>query len=268
MFALGSRFSEAPPVSVVLITGASSGMGAATAVEFAKIGKSLVLVGRNAEKLQKTKESCVAAALPETPVPHIIVADLGVDENVRRIIAETISKFSRLDVLVNCAGIGLYKSIKNGSMDEFDEVMRVNLRAPYLLTKLAIPHLERSKGNIVNVSSVMSYRGFTNVNAYSTSKAALDQFTRCTALELAPKKIRVNVVSPGFTTGNFQKSAGVSEDAYNALVEASKESYPLGRAGDPEDVADAIVFLASDKAKFITGAVLPVDGGKNLQCPR
>lgn len=153
-------------------------------------------------------------------------------------------------------------------MTDFDQLLRINLRAPYMLTKLCVPHLEQRQGNIVNVSSIMSFRGFLNVNAYSTSKAALDQFARCTALELAPKMIRVNVVNPGFTTGNFQKSAGVSEEAYNALVEASKESYPLGRAGDPEDVAQAILFLASDKAKFITGTLLPVDGGKNLQCPR
>lgn len=253
---------------VVLITGASSGMGAATAVEFAKEGASLVLVGRNLQNLQKSKETCVSVALKDTLDPLTIVADLGIDSDVERIIQETVSRFSRLDILVNSAGIGLYKSIENTAMADFDQLMRVNLRAPYLLTKLSIPYLEQTQGNIVNVSSVMSYRGFLNVNAYSTSKAALDQFAKCTALELAPKKIRVNVVSPGFTTGNFQKSAGVSEEAYNALVETSKESYPLGRAGNPEDVAHAILFLASDKAKFITGAVLPVDGGKNLQCPR
>lgn len=253
---------------VVLITGASSGMGASTALEFAKEGASLVLVGRNTVNLQKTAQNCVTDALTGSSDPFIIIADLSVDSDVERIIQETVTKYNRLDVLVNCAGIGLYKSVENTTMDEFDRVLRVNTRAPFLLTKLAIPYLEQTKGNIVNVSSIMSFRNFLNVNAYSTSKAALDQFAKCSAMELAPKRIRVNVVNPGFTTGNFQKSAGVSEEAYNALVEASKESYPLGRAGDPEDVAHAILFLASDKAKFITGVVLPVDGGKSCQCPR
>lgn len=158
--------------------------------------------------------------------------------------------------------------MEDTTMDEFDQLMNTNIRAPFLLTKLAIPHLTATQGNIVNVSSVMGFRGFLNVNAYSTSKAALEHFTRCSALELASKKIRVNAVSPAFTTGNFQKNNGVSEETYNMLVESSKTSYPLGRAGEPEDVAEAIAFLASDKARFITGVNLPVDGGKSCQCPR
>ena len=123
---------------VVLITGASSGMGAATAVEFAKEGASLVLVGRKLQNLQKIKENCVSVALKDIPEPLVIVADLEIDADLERIIQET----------------------------EFDRLMRVNVRAPVLLTKLAIPYLELTQGNIVNVSSIMSFRGFLNVNGY------------------------------------------------------------------------------------------------------
>src|SRR6266705_1505 len=134
----------------------------------------------------------------------------------------------------------------------------VNLRAVFHLMQLATPHLIKTKGNVVNISSVTGLRSFPGVLAYCVSKAAVDQLTRCAAMELAPKGIRVNAVNPGVTITNLHRRSGMEEERYSAFLEHSKTTHPLGRAlnrvGTPEEVADLIVFLASDKAAWITGA--------------
>lgn len=248
---------------VVLITGASSGVGAGTAVAFAKEGASLAITARSLSNLEQTKKNCIAVAAQGTPQPFIIIADITKEADIQRIVTETVSKFGKIDILVNNAGANKYHTIDNITMDLFDFVIQTNLRSVYFLTNLVIPYLQKSQGCIVNVSSIGGVRPTFNANTYCASKAALDQFTRCSAVELGPKKIRVNTVSPGLIAGSFQKSAGMDEEVYRKMMEGVKQSYPLGRIADPEDVADAICFLASEKAKYITGVVLPVDGGKS-----
>lgn len=169
---------------------------------------------------------------------------------------------------MNCAGIIELGSIENTSLDQYDRLFNVNVRSIYYLTMLAVPHLIQTKGSIVNVSSVNGIRSFPNVLAYNMSKSALDQFTRCTALELAPKQVRVNSVNPGVTVTELQKRGGLDEEAYTKFLERSKETHALGRPGQPEEVARAIAFLASDDSSYITGASLPVDGGRHAMCPR
>jgi len=134
--------------------------------------------------------------------------------------------------------------------------------------RAATPHLKRSKGSIVNVSSVTGLRAFPGVLAYCVSKAGMDQLTRCAALEMAPHGVRVNAVNPGVTISNLHRRSGMTEEAYAAFLERSKDTHPLGRAGQPEEIADLIWFLASAHAGWITGETISIDGGRHLTCAR
>lgn len=255
---------------VVLITGASSGIGAGAARYFASLGAKLVLTGRNADNLRKVATECVfAKSVGDWPAPlQIVIEDLNSAVDAKRIIDETIACFGRLDVLVNSAGILERGSIESGSLDVYDRTMDVNMRSVYQLTQLAVPHLVKVRGNVVNVSSVTGIRSFPGVLAYNVSKSALDQFTRCTALELADRGVRVNSINPGVIVTNIHKRGGMSEAEYAEFLERCKNTHALGRAGTVEDTAKAIAFLASDMASFITGVQLPVDGGRHAMCPR
>lgn len=250
---------------VVLITGASSGIGAATAVHFALEKASLVIVGRNEENLRKIEKECNSASSNSTLV---IVADVTIETNVQKIIDETIKTFGRLDVLVNNAGILEKGSIEDTSLEQFDRLMNTNVRSMYHLTMLAVPYLIQSKGSIVNVSSVTGTRSFPGVLSYCVSKAAVDQFTKCVALELAPKGVRVNSVNPGVIITEIHKRGGMDEKSYNEFLEKCKETHALKRPGEAKEVASAILFLASDASSFITGELLHVDGGRHAMCPR
>lgn len=253
---------------VILITGASSGIGAATAIYFAQRGATLSLTGRNQENLQKTATECLKVLPPGTVEPLLIQADVTTD--TERIMVQTIEHFGRLNILINNAGIVAFNTIETTSMAEYDEIMATNLRSVYHLTMLAVPHLIKTQGNIVNVSSLYGLRSPPGTLAYCVSKAALDQFTNCTSLELAPKKVRVNSVNPGvIIMTDIQRRGGMSDASYQAYLESVKTTYPLGRLGQPEEVAEAIGFLASDEhAGYLTGVKLPVDGGLFNQCPR
>lgn len=251
---------------VVLVTGASSGIGAATAKLFAGLGASVSLTGRNNENLKKVAEEC--AEIANTSKPFVIQGELTNENDTKRIVNSTLEHFGRLDVLVNNAGVLETGTIENTSLDQYDRVMNVNVRSIYDLTILAVPHLIKTKGNIVNVSSVNGIRAFPGVLAYCMSKAAVDQFTRCVALDLAPKQVRVNCVNPGVTVTNLHKRGGMDDEQYKKFIERSSETHALGRPGTPEEVARTIVFVAGDGASFITGASIPVDGGRHAMCPR
>ncbi|XP_053396509.1 3-oxoacyl-[acyl-carrier-protein] reductase FabG-like [Mercenaria mercenaria] len=245
---------------VALITGASSGIGAATAKLFSKLGASVALTGRNEENLQRVGQDCTKAL--------VIPGDLVKEDDTKKVLETTISHYGCLDVLVNCAGIIELGNIENTTLEQYDKLFNINVRSIYHLTMLAVPHLIKTKGNIVNVSSVNGLRAFPNVLAYCMSKSAVDQFTRCVALELAGKQVRVNAVNPGVTVTELQKRGGLDPDAYEKFLERSKETHALGRPGQPDEVAAAIAFLASDSASFITGVTIPVDGGRHAMCPR
>lgn len=251
---------------VVLITGASSGIGAATAKQFARLGASLALTGRNLENLESVASQCPIQG--NAPKPFLVTGELTSENDTRHILDATLKHFGRLDVLVNNAGMIESGSIENTSLEQYDRVMNTNVRSIYHLSMLAVPHLVETKGNIVNVSSVNGIRSFPGVLAYCLSKAAVDQFTRCVALELAEKQVRVNSVNPGVTVTNLHKRSGMEEEQYRQFLEKTKQTHALGRPGDPDEVARAIVFLASEDASFITGASLPVDGGRHAMCPR
>ncbi|GAB0098482.1 3-oxoacyl- [Sergentomyia squamirostris] len=251
---------------VVLITGASSGIGEGTAQLFAQEGAMVAITGRNEARLRETLNKCKA---PASGLSHlVIVADVTNEDDVKTIINNTIAHFGQLNVLVNNAGILEGGSIEETSLEQYDKIMNTNVRSVYHLTMLAVPHLIKTKGNIVNVSSVTGTRSFPNCLAYCISKSAVDQFTKCTALELAPKQVRVNAVNPGVIVTDIHKRGGMDDAAYAAFLEKGKNTHALGRVGTVDEVANGILFLASERASFITGANLPVCGGRHVMCPR
>ena len=246
----------------IIITGASSGIGRAAAELFLREGARVALVARSREALARVAELAVGTGA------FIIAADLSREDQSEDAVAQAVEALGGLDVLVNAAGIIRSGRIEDTSLEMWDEMMNINLRSVFHLMKLAAPHLERTRGNIVNVSSVTGLRSFPGVVAYCVSKAGLDQLTRCAARELAPKGIRVNAVNPGVVVTRLHRSGGMSEEAYAAFLEHSKTTHPLGRVGSPEEVAEAIRFLASDQAAWITGVTVSVDGGRALTCAR
>ncbi len=249
---------------VAIITGASSGIGRAAALLFANKGSTVIAVGRNEKELVSLSAS--VESKKGSVKPHL--ADMSELSQIDRLVSETLHQHGQIDVLVNSAGIIRNGTIENTALDEFDKMMNINLRSVFALTQKCVPSLIETKGNIVNVSSVAGTRAFPNVLAYCISKAAIDQLTRCISVELASKKVRVNAVNPGVVVSNLHKRGGMDDEAYQAFLEHSKETHPIGRPGTPQEVAELIYFLASEKASWITGATYAIDGGRAQTCAR
>jgi len=249
---------------VAIVTGASSGIGRSTARLFAMNGASVVAVGRNEHELGKLRDEIRDG---EGSI-RIHLADVTEFSQVDRLISETVQHLEKIDVLVNAAGIIKNGNIEDTTLDEWDKMLNINLRCVFYLMQKCVPHLVESKGNIVNVSSVTGPRAFPNVLAYCVSKAGVDQLTRCAALELASKGVRVNAVNPGVVVTNLHKRSGMSDEKYEAFLEHSKTTHPIGRPGDADEVAELIMFLASDKAGWITAATYEIDGGRGQTCAR
>jgi NAD(P)-dependent dehydrogenase (short-subunit alcohol dehydrogenase family) len=248
----------------VIVTGASSGIGRAAAEAFGREGASVLVVGRDEAALA---ESATAVRLAGGR-PVMCRADVTAPEAAEQITATALDAFGGIDVLVNAAGVIASGTLEATSDETWDTMMAVNARAPFRLMRAVAPQLVKRKGNVVNVSSVNGLRSFPGVLAYCVSKAAVDQLTRCAAIELAPLGVRVNAVNPGVTVTNLHRRSGMDEAQYAAFLERSKTTHPLGRPGRPDDVAALIVFLASDRAGWMTGETIPVDGGRHLTCAR
>lgn len=249
---------------VVIITGASSGIGRATALLFAENGAKVVAVGRNQKELNTLRDE----ALEKDGTIKIYLADLCETTQVERCFSYMAENFGQIDVLVNAAGIIANGSVENTMLEDWDKMLNINLRSVFFMMQKCVPLLAKTKGNIVNVSSVAGSRAFPNVLAYCVSKAAIDQLTRCSALELAPQGIRVNAVNPGVVVTNLHKRGGMEDEKYQDFLEHSKTTHPIGRVGEPSEIADLIYFLASEKASWITGATYEIDGGRAQTCAR
>ena len=249
---------------VAFVTGATSGIGHACAIGFANEGAKVVCIGRKPEALKDVEQT----------IRHLgaevltIEADVSEVEQAEQAVKRATEVFGGIDVLVNAAGHISTGTIENTSLEAWDDMMNVNVRAAFQLMQKAVPSLIERRGNIVNVSSVTGLRSFPGVLAYCVSKAALDQLTRCASLELAAKGVRVNAVNPGVVVTQIHKRGGMNDEAYAAFLEHSKTTHPLGRTGRPEEIADLVLFLASDKASWITGATYSIDGGRGQTCAR
>lgn len=252
-----------PPSSspVAVITGASSGIGQAAARRFLAAGWHVVAVGRQADRLH-----ALAATAPGRV--RVAVHDLLTNEAIGTLARETAAAEDRVDALVNAAGVIANDTLAGVARDAFDRMIALNVTTPVLLAQALLPWLERAKGAVVNVSSVTGTRAFPGIFSYCVSKAALDQATRCAALELAPRGIRVNAVNPGVIVTELHRRGGMDEARYAAFLQHSKSTHPLGRPGEASEVAEAIFFLGTATSSFITGTTLAVDGGRAETCAR
>lgn len=249
---------------VAIVTGATSGIGRETAQAFARDGAAVVLVGRVDQALTDLKKALENSG-------HRAVtcrADVTTQDAPERIVGTAIDAFGGIDVLVNAAGVIATGTVETTDDEAWDSMMAVNLRAPFRLMRAAVMHLKQRKGAVVNVSSVNGLRSFAGVLAYCVSKAGVDHLTRCAALEMAPHGVRVNGVNPGVTITNLHRRGGMDDEQYGAFLARSKETHPLGRPGKPEEVASLILYLASDRASWMTGETIPIDGGRHLTCLR
>ena len=241
---------------IALITGGSRGIGFATAKIMSENGATVVITGKDSKRLEKSV----------LKIPNSIgfVADIRKTDEVKNVVRKTIEKFGKLDILVNNAGIfPKIKQLHEIEEDEWNEVLDVNLTGQFRFTKEAIPHLQKTSGSIINISSdagLKAYQGF-NADAYSASKAALIILTKCWALEYAKYKIRVNCICPGVVDTDMTKQFLKTQQDKDFM----DNEHPIGRIGKPEEIAKAIMYFVSDDASWTTGAVLAVDGGESIK---
>ncbi|WP_313068937.1 SDR family NAD(P)-dependent oxidoreductase [Atlantibacter hermannii] len=242
-----TRFQQ----KVVVITGAGSGIGAGAAQRFAREGASVVLVGRTPDKLEK-----VAAQLPQGK--HLVVpCDVSSADEVQNLAQRVIDEYGRVDVLVNNAGVIVQGRIHEISLNDWETLMATDLNGVFYCTHYFMPELLKTKGNVVNISSVSGLGGDWGMSVYNAAKGAVTNFTRALAMDYGADGVRVNAICPGFTFTELTEDMKQNEP----LLQKFYERIPLKRAGEPEDIADAIAFIASDDARYITGVNLPVDGG-------
>jgi len=245
---------------VALVTGSSSGIGEAIALQFAQYGARVTITGRDAAALERVASQIDKVSQGIKPLS--IVGNLLDDTLPEKLINETLKHFGRLDILVNNAG----GATPNGTfaseqlLEEYDNVMKLNVRSVVQLISLAVPHLEKTQGNIINISSVAAIKPYQAV--YSISKAALDMATRTAALELGPKGIRVNSINPGPVNTGFLRSRNIPAENREQFYKNRIETSLLGRIGTAEDIANLASFLASQDARNITGSIYLNDSGE------
>ena len=241
---------------VALVTGGSRGIGYATAKILSENGATVIITGKDSERLEKSSSeisNCIG-----------IAGDIQNTDDVKNVVKKTVEEFGRLDILVNNAGIfPQIKKLHEIKEEEWDKVIDVNLTGQFRFTKEAIPHLQKTSGSIINISSdagLKAYQGF-NADAYSAAKAALIILTKCWALEYAKDKIRVNCICPGVVDTDMTKPFLKTQNDREFM----DNEHPIGRMGQPEEIANAIIYFASDDASWTTGAVLAVDGGQSTK---
>jgi dihydroanticapsin dehydrogenase len=241
---------------IALVTGGSRGIGYAIAKILSENGAKVVITAKNPKILKKS--------VSEIPNSIGIVADVRKSRDVKNVVSKTIKKFGKIDILVN--NVGIFPKIKQlHEIDEkeWEEVLDVNLTGQFRFTKETIPYLQKTSGCVINISSdagLKAYQGF-NADAYSASKAALIVLTKCWALEYAKDKIRVNCVCPGVVDTDMTKPFLKTQSDREFM----DNEHPIGRIGKPEEIAKAVMYLASDDASWTTGAILTVDGGESIK---
>jgi meso-butanediol dehydrogenase/(S,S)-butanediol dehydrogenase/diacetyl reductase len=240
---------------MAIVTGAGSGIGRACALALAREGANVALVGRRKNLLEK-----VAAQLGTSAV--VLAADVSQKSEVDRIVEQTVSRFGGLNVLLNNAGALYIGTAEQITEEQWDETFNVNVRAVWLLSRAVLPAMRRTGGgSIINMASVLGINGARNRAAYAASKGAVVLLTKCMALDHGQEQIRVNAICPSFIETDLT-AAVISKAPDPNSVRAERTSvHPLGRLGQPEDVAGLAVYLASDESSWVTGSIFPVDGG-------
>ena len=233
---------------VAVVTGGSTGIGRATAEKYLEYGAEVVIANRSAEAGRATAEELGC---------EFVRCDVGEYEQLRAVVEATVEDYGRLDVLVNNAGIGRAGTVEEMALEDWHDVMRVNLNGVMYGTRAALPHLRESGGSVVNVASIYGLVGGPGATAYATAKGAIVNFTRSVAIDYAERNVRVNAICPGFVQTPMTEPA-FSEDEFYEYVNGQT---PMGRVAQPEEIAGLAMFLASDEASYITGANIPVDGG-------
>lgn len=240
---------------VAIVTGAGSGIGRACALALAREGASVTLVGRRKDRLERAAQQIGDSAL-------VVSADVGKKSDIDRMVAQTVSRFGGIHVLVNNAGILHIGNCEQISEQQWDETFRVNVRAVWLLSCAVLPPMrEAGGGSIINLASVLGINGARNRAAYASSKGAVVLLTKCMAIDHALDKIRVNAICPGFVETELTDAVLSKAPDREAARRERAAVHPIGRLGRPEDIAGMAVYLASDESAWVTGAVLPVDGG-------
>lgn len=242
---------------VVIITGASSGIGRAAALRFASQGDKVLITGRRAGPLEQT--------MAEHGNITGLVADTASPEDAERTIAAAVDSWGRVDALVNNAGAGAILPLSDAEAARITDIFSVNVIGPSLLARAALAHLKATRGTIINISSTFGHRPAAALSHYAASKAALEHLTRCWALELAPLGIRVNAVAAGPTeSGALTGMMGLTPEQAAAVKAEERARIPLGRRGAPNDVAEWIVRLAGPASEWMTGQIIAIDGGLGL----
>jgi meso-butanediol dehydrogenase/(S,S)-butanediol dehydrogenase/diacetyl reductase len=236
---------------VVIVTGAGSGIGAGTARRFLQEGAFVVVNGRREHKLHETIAGFDAAKSFVHP------GDVSDEEYVKRLVEDTITRFGKLDVFVNNAAIAIFGPFAQTTTQDWRKLMATDLDSVYFACREALPHLLKTKGTIINVSSVSGLGGDWGLSSYNAAKGAITNFTRSLALEYGSRGVRINAVAPSLTS----TEATVDLEKSEAVMAAFRDRLPIGRSATPEEVAGVIAFLASKDAIFINGVNLPIDGG-------
>lgn len=240
-----------------IVTGGAMGIGKAVAKLLAERGANVLIVDLAEEKAAET----VSEIRAEGGTAYYFKADISIKSDCDNAVKKAIELFGKLDVLSNNAGIQLYGTVESTSEEEWDKVMNVNLKSVYLMCNQAIPHLKRTKGAIINMSSVQAFATQRNVAAYTTSKHALIGLTKSMAIDFARDGIRVNCVAPGTVNTPMLEYAAALDPNPDSVYEACGNMHPLGRIARAEEVAEVVAFLASEKASFVTGSCYLADGG-------
>ncbi len=247
---------------VVIITGGALGIGRACAIEFAREGASVTIADINAEAGQSTLEALANAGTPG----YLVVGDVARVSECERVVRETVERFGGVDVLFNNVGIqplDSYRNVENTTEEMWDRILDVNLKSYFLMSKYAIPEIRRRGGGaIVNTASVQGLQSQRGVPAYAASKGGVLSLTRQMALDYAAENIRVLAICPGtIDTEMVRASAAREPDGVQAALDRYGKTHPVGRIGTGQDIANVVAFLASDKASFMTGEYVCIDGG-------
>lgn len=245
---------------VVLVTGGSSGIGRHIAKTFRAAGARVAVVARRADVLETAASECGALAIP---------ADVTDEDAVRRAVETCVARLGGLTTLVNAAGVIGNGTTESTPAEEWRRIFAASVDGTVFATKHAIPHL-RAAGqgaSVLNFSSVAGNRPFPTLTAYCAAKAAVEMITKCQALEMAPHKVRVNCIAPGVVVTNLHTVTNAVPD-YPAFLERGKATHPLGFVGQVEDTSALALFLCSDQAKWLTGAIVPLDGARALMSVR